>query len=170
MSRTLGANCGSLLNLNDSTRCGCSLCFFPDPLHGSRTDLLAGRHSTHAPMGSILGRRLHRGFHDRCLPLLRNPFGTATAGPILKDPRHALALVPLAPQQHRGQGGGQVARQNVVGHSLRSTEDDVHAKSHSPRRAAMTANAQKLSAFRIRKDQPGGGGKRHISVCPQLDY
>ena len=24
----LPANCGSLLNLNDSTRCGCSLCFF----------------------------------------------------------------------------------------------------------------------------------------------
>jgi hypothetical protein len=28
MSRTFGANCGSLLNLNDSTRCGCSLCLF----------------------------------------------------------------------------------------------------------------------------------------------
>ena len=28
MSRTFGANSGSLLNLNDSTRCGCSLCFF----------------------------------------------------------------------------------------------------------------------------------------------
>src|SRR5947209_11974347 len=28
MSRTFRANCGSLLNLNDSTRCGCSLCFF----------------------------------------------------------------------------------------------------------------------------------------------
>jgi len=28
MSRTFGAKCGSLLNLNDSTRCGCSLCLF----------------------------------------------------------------------------------------------------------------------------------------------
>src|SRR5438445_673318 len=28
MSRTFRANSGSLLNLNDSTRCGCSLCFF----------------------------------------------------------------------------------------------------------------------------------------------
>src|SRR6185437_1681190 len=28
MSRTFGANSGSLLNLNDSTRWGCSLCFF----------------------------------------------------------------------------------------------------------------------------------------------
>src|SRR5437870_10355374 len=28
MSRTFRANCGSLLNLNDSRRCGCSLCFF----------------------------------------------------------------------------------------------------------------------------------------------
>jgi hypothetical protein len=60
--------------------------------------------------------------------------------------------------------------QNMIGHSLRSAEHDVHAKSHAPRCTAMTANAQKLSAFRIRKTQLGSGGQQRTSVCTQLDY
>src|SRR6185437_14145488 len=101
MSRTFGANSGSLLNLNDSTRWGCSLCFFQIRCR-CWTHLLARGHGTYAPMRGILRGRLHRCVYDGNFLLVRDPFGAATAWPFFEKPLQPITLIPLSPQQHRG--------------------------------------------------------------------
>ena len=128
MSRTFGANSGSLLNLNDLHPMRLQFVLLPDPLHRGGTDLLARRHGANTPVRGILRSRVNRRFHDGGLALFGNLLWPSAARSVLQDSCKAVAFESLAPQQHSRKRGSQIARQHVVRNPFRRAQDDVDSK------------------------------------------
>src|SRR4029079_4211278 len=105
MSRTFGANSGSVLSLKDSTRCGCSLCFFQIRCTVAAANLLTRRHAPNTPMRRILWGSLHRSLDNHCFFRRGDLLGAATTVPVLDDSGQSVAFMAPPPQQNRRQRG-----------------------------------------------------------------
>src|SRR5689334_24712867 len=105
MSRTFRANAGSLLNLKDSTRWGCSLCFFQIRCTvAGLTFSLAAMLRT-LQMRRILWGSLHRSLDNHCFFFRGDLLGAATTVPVLDDSGQSVAFMAPPPQQNRRQRG-----------------------------------------------------------------